>query len=89
MTKMSQVKNKAILADVVGIPMNAPDFTSVHHKKINVMYGDRSARAVDKGLYEANQALIHKQTTSSAPLNLYIDETDPSKDNLWNNLDKG
>jgi prepilin-type N-terminal cleavage/methylation domain-containing protein len=89
MTKMSQVKNKAILADVVGIPMNAPDFTSVHHKKINVMYGDRSARAVDKGLYEANQALIQKQTTSSAPLNLYIDETDPSKDNLWNNLDKG
>jgi prepilin-type N-terminal cleavage/methylation domain-containing protein len=48
--KLSQMKNKAILADVVGIPMNAPDFTSVHHKKINVMYGDRSARAVDKGL---------------------------------------
>ena len=89
MTKLTRVKNKAILADVVGIPMNAPDFTSVHHKKINVMYGDRSARPVDKGLYEANQKLIQGQSTNGAPLSLYIDENDPAKDNLCNNLDKG
>jgi hypothetical protein len=82
------MKNKAILADVVGIPMNAPDFTSVHHKKLNVLYGDRSVRPVDQGVYEANQKLIQAQTTSGAPLALYIDETDPSKDNLWNNLDR-
>ena len=89
-SKLSQMKSKAILADVVGIPMNAPDHTSVHHKKINVLYGDRSARAVDKGLYEANQLRIQKEdATVGAPMELYIDEKDPSKDNLWNNLDKG
>jgi prepilin-type N-terminal cleavage/methylation domain-containing protein len=86
--RMSQMKNKAFLADVVGIPMNAPDFTTVHHSSLNVLYGDRSARAVPKGAYEANQKLIQAQNTSSAPLSLYIDETDPSKDNLWNNLDR-
>jgi prepilin-type N-terminal cleavage/methylation domain-containing protein len=86
--KLSQMKNKAVLADVVGIPMNAPDFTTVHHSSLNVLYGDRSARAVQKSAYEANQKLIQAQNTSGAPLALYIDETDPSKDNLWNNLDR-
>ena len=86
--RMSQMKSKALLADVVGIPMNNPDFTSVHHRALNVLYGDRSARPVQKGAYEANQKLIQAQNTSSAPLALYIDEKDPSKDNLWNNLDR-
>jgi hypothetical protein len=86
--RMTRLKNKAILADVVGIPQNSPEFTSVHHKKLNVLYGDKSVRPVDKGAYEANQKLIEGQTTSGAPLALYIDETDPSKDNLWNNLDR-
>ena len=43
---------------------------------------------LDQGVYDANQKLIQGQTTSGAPLSLYIDETDPSKDNLWNNLDR-
>jgi prepilin-type N-terminal cleavage/methylation domain-containing protein len=86
--KMSQMKNKAILADIVGIPMNQPDFTSVHHRKINVMFGDRSARPVDKSAYEALQAQIQKLTTSGAPLTLYVDEKDPSKDAIWNNFDR-
>jgi type II secretory pathway pseudopilin PulG len=86
--KMSQMKNKAILSDIVGIPMNAPDYTSVHHKKINVMYGDRSVRSVDKGAYEALQAQIAKLTTSGAPLALYVDENNPGADAIWNNFDR-
>jgi prepilin-type N-terminal cleavage/methylation domain-containing protein len=86
--KLSQMRNKAILADIVGIPKNSPEFTSVHHKKLNVLYGDKSVRPVDKGAYEANQKLIEAQTTSGAPLSLYVDESDPSLDNLWNNLDR-
>jgi len=85
---MSQMKNKALLADIVGIPQNNPDFTSVHHKKINVMYGDRSVRSVDKSAYETLQAQIQKLTTSGAPLNLYIDESDPAADAIWNNFDR-
>jgi prepilin-type N-terminal cleavage/methylation domain-containing protein len=86
--KMSQMKNKAILSDIVGIPQNNPDFTSVHHKKINVMYGDRSVRSVDKSAYEALQAKIQPLSTSGAPLNLYIDETNPAADAIWNNFDR-
>lgn len=88
MSKMSQMKSKAILADVVGIPQSSPDFTTVHHRKVNVLYGDRSAKAVDKGVYEKNQKAIESYTTSTAPLNLYIDETNPAADTLWNNFDR-
>jgi prepilin-type N-terminal cleavage/methylation domain-containing protein len=86
--KMSQMKNKAILSDIVGIPVNAPDYTSVHHAKINVMFGDRSVRSVDKGAYEGLQAQIQKLTTSGAPLALYIDENNPGADAIWNNFDR-
>jgi prepilin-type N-terminal cleavage/methylation domain-containing protein len=86
--KMTQMKNKAILSDIVGIPQNAPDFTSVHHKKINVMYGDRSVRSVDKSAYEGLQAQIEKLSTSGAPLSLYVDETNPAADAIWNNFDR-
>jgi hypothetical protein len=85
---MAQMKNKAILSDIVGIPQNAPDFTSVHHKKINVMYGDRSVRSVDKSAYEPLQAQIEKLSTSGAPLSLYVDEKDPSANAIWNNFDR-
>ena len=88
MARMSRMKNKAILSDIVGIPMNAPDFTSVHHKKINVMYGDRSVRSVDKSAYEGLQAQIEKLSTSGAPLTPYIDENDPGADAIWNNFDR-
>jgi prepilin-type N-terminal cleavage/methylation domain-containing protein len=88
MPKMTQMKNKAILSDIVGIPQNAPDFTSVHHKKINVMYGDRSVRSVDKSAYEGLQAQIEKLSTSGAPLSLYVDETNPGADAIWNNFDR-
>ena len=86
--KMSQMKNKAILSDIVGIPMNAADYTSVHHKKINVMYGDRSVRSVDKAAYESLQTQIEKLTTSGAPLALYVDENKPEADAIWNNFDR-
>jgi hypothetical protein len=86
--RLTRLKNKAILADIVGIPKNSPEFTSVHHKKLNVLFGDRSVRPVDKGAYEENQKAIEGQNTSSADIALYVDESDPSKDNLWNNLDR-
>jgi prepilin-type N-terminal cleavage/methylation domain-containing protein len=88
MARMSRMKNKALLSDIVGIPMNAPDFTSVHHKKINVMYGDRSVRSVDKSAYEPLQAQIENLSTSGAPLAPYIDETNPGADAIWNNFDR-
>jgi hypothetical protein len=88
MSRMSRMKNKAILSDIVGIPMNAPDFTSVHHKKINVMYGDRSVRSVDKSAYEPLQAQIEKLSTSGAPLAPYVDENNPGADAIWNNFDR-
>jgi len=88
MPKMTQMKNKAILSDIVGIPQSAPDFTSVHHKKINVMYGDRSVRSVDKSAYETLQGQIEKLSTSGAPLSLYVDETNPAADAIWNNFDR-
>ncbi|MDB5319732.1 MAG: hypothetical protein JWN40_1363 [Phycisphaerales bacterium] len=88
MSRMSRMKNKALLSDIVGIPVNSPDYTSVHHKKINVMYGDRSVRSVDKEAYEALQAQIAKLTTAGAPLALYIDENNPAADAIWNNFDR-
>ena len=45
-------------------------------------------RPVDKGAYEENQKAIEGQNTSSADIALYVDESDPSMDNLWNNLDR-
>ena len=67
---------------------SAPDFTSVHHAKINVMYGDRSVRSVDKSAYEPLQAQIEKLSTSGAPLTPYIDENNPGADAIWNNFDR-
>ena len=86
--KLSQMKNKALLSDIVGIPTSSPDYTSVHHRKINVMYGDRSVRSVDKGAYEKLQKQIEGLTTDGAPLALYVDESDSGKDAIWNNFDR-
>jgi len=86
--RWTKMKEKAILADVVGIPMNSPDFTAVHHRTLNVMYGDRSARSVDKDAYEGIQKKLAAQPSISAPLNWYIDQNNPQTDALWNNLDR-
>jgi prepilin-type N-terminal cleavage/methylation domain-containing protein len=86
MSKMSQMKSKAILSDVIGIPLSSSDYTSVHHLKLNVMYGDRSVRGVDKGAYEAIQKQIETQGFG-APRSLYLNDNDPAADALWNKLD--
>lgn len=89
MVRMTEMKNKAILSDIVGIPKSSPDFTSVHHRKLHVLYGDRSVRAVDQDKYKALQKKIEGYGTSdSVPMSLYLSETDPSADALWNVFDR-
>ena len=86
--RWTKMKDKAILADVVGIPQNAVDFTNIHHRTLNVMYGDRSARQVQKDAYEDIQKKLAAQTSISAPMSWYLDPTNPQTDALWNNLDR-
>jgi prepilin-type N-terminal cleavage/methylation domain-containing protein len=89
MMRMTQMKNKALLSDIVGIPKNSPEFTSVHHKKLNVLYGDRSARAVDQSAYKDIQKTIEGYSTSdSVPMSLYLDENNPDANALWNAFDR-
>jgi hypothetical protein len=88
MTKFSQTHSKAILADVVGIPLSSPDYTSVHHSSLNVLFGDRSARSVDHSAYDAVQQQIETLGFSS-PLSLYLDDTTPNSQALWNCFDRG
>ncbi|HSI33178.1 MAG: type II secretion system protein [Phycisphaerae bacterium] len=88
MTKMTQLKSKAMLSDIVGIPMNSPDFTSVHHKKINVMYADRAARAIPKSVYEKYQAKVEGQGTGSGNILDYLNEAQPDVGSIWTDYDK-
>jgi prepilin-type N-terminal cleavage/methylation domain-containing protein len=88
MSRMSMMKSKAILADIVGIPKSSPDYTSVHHRKLNVLYGDRSAHSVDQSAYKDIQKTIEGYNTSGAPLATYIDENDIGANALWNVLDR-
>ncbi len=87
MARMTRLKNKAILSDVLGIPLSSPDFTSVHHKKVNVLFADRSARPVDTAAYDKQQKQI-QSVGFSATMSLYLDETNPDADTIWNNFDK-
>lgn len=90
MSRISDMKNKAILADILGIPTSSPDYTSVHHRKLNVLYGDRSVRPVDQSAYNAIQKQIEPYSVNSAvPMSLYLDENDPAANALWNALDRG
>lgn len=86
--RWSKMKEKAMLADVVGIPQNSPDFTNVHHRTLNVLYGDRSVKAVNKEAYEGIQKKLAAQPSISAPMSWYLDKNNPQADTLWNNLDR-
>jgi type II secretory pathway pseudopilin PulG len=88
MSRMSDMKSKAVLADIVGIPMSSPDYTSVHHRQLNVLYGDRSAHSVNQSYYKDLQKTIEGYNTSGAPLSTYIDENDVGANALWNVLDR-
>lgn len=92
MSRMSDMGSLAILSDIVGIPADSPDYTNVHHVSLNVLYGDRSARSVDKAAYNALQAQIEKYNSTGSnppPMSLYLDQTNPDTIALWNNLDRG
>jgi prepilin-type N-terminal cleavage/methylation domain-containing protein len=88
MTKMSQLKSKAMLSDILGIPMSSSDFTSVHHKKINVLYGDRGARALPMSVYEPYQKKIEGLGTGSGAILDYLNETDPTAGSIWTDFDR-
>jgi prepilin-type N-terminal cleavage/methylation domain-containing protein len=88
MTKISQMQSKAILSDIVGIPLSSPDYTSVHHTSLNVLFGDRSARSVDHSAYDAIQQQIDVLGFSS-PMSLYLDDLTPNAQTLWNAFDRG
>ena len=90
MAKMSLMKNKALLVDIIGIPGNATNFAVGHNKAVNVMYADRSVRSVAKDAWEANQkALSTLSPSGSQPLKPnYIDKDLPNANALWNNFDR-
>src|SRR4051794_36688870 len=87
--RLSRIKSRAMIVDIVGIPGNSPDFTLVHHKKLNVLYGDRSGQSVASDKYEAIQKDLQGRSTSPVPpLSLYIDDNNPtSMNSLWNVFD--
>ena len=85
---LAKLQNKAILADIIGIPQVSPEFASVHHRSINVLYGDFSARSIDRSKYEAIQKQIEGFPTTGAPMSLYLDEANPDADALWNVFDR-
>jgi prepilin-type N-terminal cleavage/methylation domain-containing protein len=89
MSRLSRMQDKAILADVVGIPQSSADYTNVHHRSLNVLYGDRSARSVDRSSYDAIQKQIQPLSTSGAPMSLFLNDDDPTAPALWNAFDRG
>lgn len=86
MSRMSKMKNQAILADIVGIPASSPEFTVVHHKGLNVLYGNRSAHTVDRRSFQAIQAQI--QANPAPPRSWYVDDVDPNANAIWNIFDR-
>lgn len=87
MSRMSRMSSKAILSDVVGIPLSSPDYTNVHHRSLNVLYGDRSASPIDRSAYDDTQKKVEEQGFSSQ-MNLYLDESNPNSPALWNSFDR-
>jgi prepilin-type N-terminal cleavage/methylation domain-containing protein len=87
MSVFSRMQSKAILSDIVGIPLSSPDYTNVHHRSLNVLYGDRSARSVDRSAYDAIQKQVDTLGFSS-PMSLYLDQTNPNAQTFWNGFDR-
>lgn len=87
--KATKLKNKAILADVCGVPRLSPDFSSVHHRQLNVFYGNRSAKPVPLNACQAIQSQIELLSASGPqPTTFHIDETYPNANALWNAFDR-
>jgi prepilin-type N-terminal cleavage/methylation domain-containing protein len=91
MTRLSKLKSKAILADIVGVPGFSPEATTVHRFGLNVLYNDRSARPVGKKAYEPIQKIIQPfpPQNNAVAYTLYIDTVNPaSKIAIWNVFDR-
>jgi len=91
MTRLSKMKNRALAADIVGIPGFTVAQTNVHRRSLNVMFADRSARPIHHSIYDRIQALIfpYPPSTGAVPYALYIDDVTPMPNNnaLWNAFD--
>jgi prepilin-type N-terminal cleavage/methylation domain-containing protein len=87
--RLSRIKSRAMIADIVGIPGSSPDFTFVHHRKLNVLFGDRSGRSIPSDEYKDIQTKIQAFPTSPAPaISNWIDDNNPTeKKALWNVFD--
>ena len=92
MSRRANFGNLAILADIVGIPADSPDYTNVHHQSLNVLYGDGSAHSVDKASYNAIQLQIEGYNSTGSnppPPLLYLNTANPNAVALWNEFDHG
>jgi prepilin-type N-terminal cleavage/methylation domain-containing protein len=88
--RLSRIKSRAMIADIIGVPATSPDFALVHHKKLNVLYGDRSAESISSDKYDAIQKKIEGMASSPAPpvTPTWIDDNHPtSMNSLWNVFD--
>jgi prepilin-type N-terminal cleavage/methylation domain-containing protein len=88
--RLSRIKSRAMIVDIIGIPQTSPDFALVHHKKLNVLYGDRSAQSIPSDKYEKLQQNIQAMSTSGSPgaTPIWIDDNNPtSMNSLWNVFD--
>ena len=56
-----------MIVDIVGIPGTSPDFAFVHHRKLNVLFGDRSARSIPSDEYNDIQVKLKGLSTSPVP----------------------
>jgi len=96
MTKMSALqmskaklgRSAALAADILGIPASSPEYTTVHHKGLNVLFGDGSVRTVDQSAYAATQKLIETGAAQSVPAPYYLDDSNIDGGALWNILDR-
>jgi len=90
MVELKDLYGKAILADIVGIPKNSPDATTVHHRALNVLYGDGNVQNVSIAAYKNVQSLIepYNAAPNQVPLSLYLDDANPAANALWNIFDR-
>ena len=90
MTRIRALGNRAMLADIIGIPKASADFTNVHHRSLNVLYADGSAHNVDRSAYDSIQRVIqpYNAVPNAVPVKLYIDATNPNAAAIWNAFDR-
>ena len=84
--RLSQLKDKAILADIVA----RPRFVDIRHKKgVNVLYADASARWVDRSAFDAELKQLPNGPDYLAAKNnpLTLDESTNPATGIWGRFD--